>query len=113
MYLVPQQFLEASLLLPWATTRILLLSVTQLLIGPEQRNSCSPFCSVGARDVLLYLARLSVMYLLLHIQLQIYREAVPADASVQLIYTAVNLPHGHSYDNHACKLDNEKTKISN
>lgn len=27
-------------------------------------------------------------------QLQIYREAVQADASVQFIYTAVNLPHG-------------------
>lgn len=53
------------------------------------------------------------MCLLLDIQLQIYREAVQADASVRFICTAVSLPHGHSYDNYACRLDNEKTKISN
>lgn len=53
------------------------------------------------------------MYLLLHVQVQIYREAVQADASVQFTYTAVYLPHGHSYYNYTCKLDNEKTKISN
>lgn len=45
------------------------------------------------------------MYLLLYIQLLIYREAVHADVSGQFMYnTAVNLPHGHSYDNYACKL---------
>lgn len=53
------------------------------------------------------------MFLLLDIQLQIYREAVQADASVRFICTAVSLPHGHSYHNYACRLDNEKTKISN
>lgn len=70
-----------------------------LSVLPRRCTSCFVIATKAVRNVLA--------------QLQINGEAVPAAASAQFRYTAVDLPREHSYGNCACKLDNEKTKTPN